>query len=320
MKGTTSHSRTIMLLAAGILVVLLLLPTFGCAGEEGVTLRHEFTEGETFSYEVDIGLSGEMTGPGIDSSDEQLPENTSLSMVMNINVEEVTDGIATVTYAFDSVEMTSEGEDLPAPTRSIPDITVKMNERGEVVSIENAGSLTPQGMSPSTFALDPSQFANSTQIVLPEGGTAEVGAEWSATTIQPILGTGQEITVETNATLTSVEDAGDRSIATIDFTSSAPMDVALDLAKILKEQGLDAMIPLEEGEELVMEMTMNGSQNAEGTVQVDTGTGMPVSASTSIDTSMEMEITQAPDMLVPQEERGPFTVNLVADLNMVEVE
>jgi len=305
-------------MAMGLLILILLLAV-GCAGEEGVTLRHEFTEGESFSYQVDIDLSGKMSGPGIDSKDEEIPEDTSISMMMNMDVGKVADGIATVTYSFDSVAMTVEGETSQAPPGSVPTIIVKMNERGQVVSVEDAGSLSPQSMAPSSFALDPSQFAGSTQVVFPEGGVAAAGDQWSATTTQPIPGTGQVITVETNATLVSVEDREGRSVATIDFTSDAPMDVVLDLAQILKKQGLDAMIPLAEGEELVLDIAMNGSQSSNGTIELDTETDMPVSASVSIETSMKMEVTDAPTLLVPENERGPFDVDIVATLSMAEV-
>ena len=76
------------------------------------------------------------------------------------------------------------------PADSMPDVTMKIDERGQVVSVESGGRSLPMGLG---GGLDLSSFANQTGLVFPDTGSAKPGDEWTATFTYPIPGMGQDV-------------------------------------------------------------------------------------------------------------------------------
>jgi hypothetical protein len=115
-------------------------------------------------------------------------------------------------------------------------------------------------------------------------------------------------------------DGKPRSLADVDFSVDIPLDVALDLAEILKELTIASALPSDvDLGSLAFKMTMKGSETMDGSAQVDVDTGLPVAFDTKVAMKMAMELTDVPADLVPEDQRGPFTVDLTADARISEV-
>lgn len=80
-----------------------------------------------------------------------------------------------------------------------------------------------------------------------------------------IPGAGQSVTATSKARLMSVEKVDGTEVANIDFNVDVPMDLTLDLGALLKEMGLDQMMPAgSDPQDLAFKMSLQGQEILDG--------------------------------------------------------
>lgn len=264
-------------------------------------------------------MNGSVEGLGAtEASGGSLPKDTTAKMRVSATVREVTDGVSTIAFKYETLEATADGKPIDLGTQAAQDITVKVDQTGKVVSVEGQSGLASSGLLDSGLPFDPTQFTNQFSLPFPEKGLGKVGDEWSSTSTFPLAGMGQDTTAVTKAKLIAVATENGRQMATIDYSIAVPMDLTLDLGAML--QGLAAGMGGDATGDLAFKMTMKGSTDFKGTAKVDTADGRAVSTDGVTTLKIEMAITEAPEDMVPQDERGPFTMDMTVSIKMVEVE
>ncbi|MFH0914988.1 MAG: hypothetical protein V1912_00895 [bacterium] len=311
------------LLGVALLVVIAAsLVAFGCgtAASAGVPLQYTRNAGDSWAYEMTMVMNGSVEGPGVtEAGGDSLLKDTTIKMRVGATVKEVTDGVATVAFKYELLEAAADGKPIDPGTQTAQEITVKVDQTGRVVSVEGADqSGLASGLIDSGLPFDPTEFTNQFSVPFPEDGLGKVGDEWSATSTYPLPGTGQDITASTKAKLIAVTTENGRQVATIDYSVAVPMDLTLDLGAMLQQiaKGMGAG----DAGDVAFKMTMEGGVDFRGTAKVDTADGRATSTDGIATLKIEMAITEAPENMVPQDQRGPFTIDMTLAITMVEVD
>jgi hypothetical protein len=305
-----------------VLVVTTLLAALvaGCAADGDAPFKYTFEAGDSYTYDMTVGLSGTLTHPAASGPTTETIDATTLRMRFSWDVTDVTDGLATVTIRQESMEVERAGAALPMPDHGSREITVKIDEQGVIVAVEGMDEGLPPGLMGSVLPFDPAQLGIQTNVVMPEGGTAEPGDEWKAESVYPVPGMpGEQVMAATTAKLVSVEQKNGADLATIDFTTDVPIDVDLDLASILSGLGLESLMSFAQGDDFNLAMTMAGSESVSGTSIVNITDGIPQSTEARMALEMSIEITEAP-AAVPLGQLAPLSIDLQADLALERVD
>jgi len=323
MMGHRFTRSTLPLLV--VLLAALALFTVACgssSADEEVLLKYSYTTGDTWAYETTMVMNGTVEGPGLGANDETLPDDTTTKLRTEVEVRDVDeDGVATLLITQEVLEMSAEGEPLDAGMRDPQEMTMVIDSTGRVISVEEAAG-TASPATGSIFAglpFDPTQLTDQMNPVFPGDGKAKVGEEWSVTSTYPLPDLGQEIEVISTGKVLSVETMDGEEIATISNGVNMPLDLSIDLGELL--QGLmGALGGEEDAEELALEMTMTGSADFEAVSTIETATGRPQTSDGTMDLSITMEITDAPEEMVPADARGPFSMELQMTITTETVE
>lgn len=315
--------KRLPLLGVALLVVIATgLVAFGCgtAASAGVPLQYARNAGDSWAYEMTLVMNGSVEGPGVtEASGDSLLKDTTAKMRVGATVKEVTDGVATVAFKYELLEASADGKPIDPGPQTAQEVTVKVDRTGRVVSVEGLDqSGLASGLFESGLPFDPTEFTNQFSVPFPEDGLGEVGDEWSATSTYPLPGMGQDVTATTKARLIAVTAENARQVATIDYSVAIPMDLTLDLGAML-QQIAEGMGAGDTGD-VAFKMTMEGGVDFEGTAKVDTADGRALFADGIAALKIEMAITEAPENMVPQDQRGPFTMDMTLAIKMVEVE
>ncbi|MCZ7661503.1 MAG: hypothetical protein M5U22_00405 [Thermoleophilia bacterium] len=309
--------RTIWTITLMLVVVSLLA---GCGSAGTTPLKYRFEAGDSFAYDLAVTLDGSVEGPGIPAGESQAMRDLGLQMGVSWTVDHVEDGIATITYRYTELRMTQNGRPIDADVPTMPPITVTMDATGKVLSVEGLEGTMPPGLNLGNgLPFDPAQFMAQTNVVFPQDGLAEPGDEWTAESSVEIPGAGQSVTATSKARLMSVEKVDGTEVANIDFNVDVPMDLTLDLGALLKEMGLDQMMPAgSDPQDLAFKMSLQGQEILDGSTQVDTGNGMPESLEADLTVTLVIAVTDAP-AAIPQDQRGPFSIDVTAHLSMTRI-
>ena len=325
----TTRKRSLLIALMMLVAVALAGVVLGCGGSasddgsgggsgEDVALQYTFKTGDTWVHELTTVMKGQVEGaPDEDAAVDETAKSKITSSVTAVDEE----GAATVEVTTEILEMTSNGAAVDLTGQEPQKTTMTVDKTGKVLSVEGpddpdaASAFMASGM-PFDFTDLSDQFSN---LVYHSDGTAKVGEEWVSTFSMPLAGMDQEITAKAKAKLTAVATEEGRETATIDYTIAMPMDLTLDLGATLKAMmegfGGEEM----SGEELDFVMTMKGDIETPGTAKVDRATGRLISMDSDGAMTIEMEITKAPEDMVPADERGPFKINLTMTMTQVEV-
>ena len=302
-----------------VLVVAVLVSACGTAAAAEVPLKYSYKAGDSWAYEMTVVMNGTAEGFGAtDSSDTSIPKDTTAKIRVGATVKEVTDGVATVVFSYKTLEASADGQPIDTGEQSSQDVTMKIDQTGKVLSVEGLESGgVASGLVDSGLPFDPTEFTNQFSVPFPPDGLGKVGDEWSATSKFPIPGVGQELTATTKAKLTAVATENGRQIATIDYTVNLPMDLTIDLGALLQQMG-ESTDSTDLGD-VAFKMTMAGAMDFTGTAKVDTADGRTISSDGNATLKVEMAISEAPEDMVPQSERGPFTMDMILSIKMQEV-
>ena len=309
--------RRLMALAVLVLVVTS-LSTVGCAGGSGpeIGLAYTFKAGDTWVQEASTTVSGTTAGIG-----EAGPVDAGGATTTRITtkVESVTsDGVATMTITTETLEVVQNGQPQDVTGTPPQTATVVMDTTGKVLSTVG-GEDAASGLLSSGSFLNPSDLSGELNSVLfPRDGTAKVGEKWTSTSAIPLTGLNQEIEVTTKAKLVSVASENGVQVATIEYTTTLPMDLDLDLGQLFSSMfgGSDDGSTLD----IVFKMTTKGSLELSGTTRVDVATGQPVTGNANGTMDFSIEVTEAPEMFVPKDQRGPYDSMMNLDIQVTRVE
>jgi hypothetical protein len=304
------------------LVVLALLvaslSAVGCAGGSGpeITLAYTFKAGDTWVQEASTTVSGSTEGIGdVGPTDTNATTKTRITT----KVESVAaDGVATLTVTTETLETVQDGQSQDFGSTLPQAVTIVMDTTGKVLSMQG-GEDAASGLLDTGSFLNPSDLTGElNNVFFPTDGTAKVGEKWTSTSTLPLTGLDQEIEVTTKAKLTGIATENGVQVATIEYTTTMPMDLDLDLGQLFSTMfgGSDSG----SGLDIVFKMTTKGSLELSGTTRVDTATGQAVSGKANGTMDFSIKVTEAPEMFVPKDQRGPYNSAMTLDMQVTRVE
>jgi len=304
------------------LSVALLVAGCGTASTAQVPLKYSYKAGDSWTQELTTVLNGKIEGAGMTSDRGTLPKDTTAKMRITATVKDVTNGIATLVYKYQSLDVSTGGTSVDAAAKTLPDMTVKVDQTGKTVSIEGLDQLSLSGLSGSSgsgLPIDPSQLTNGFSVPFPKDGLATVGEEWSDTTRVPIPGTGQEIVTKSSEKLISLENQGTRTVADIAFKVAVPLDLTLDLGALMKAmvQGLGGA-GTATTQALDLRIIMKGAMTVDGTALVDASTGRSIGVEGTVKMNMTMEFKGSAQGM-SQLPQGPMKMDMTETIKITGV-
>jgi len=284
-KPSTAHRGS----RRRLLVVPLILAVLGGAGAfvllggqraDAATYRRLFTPKETHRYSFEMTMDGTLdAGPIIQ------PMRMRIGMTMTERTVSVdAGGVATISQAIDSVDMTMNDERLPMPDISGVTITVRMAPDGRVLSVDGLGGLGVGEAGPATELLGPNSFTP----LLPSNAVAP-GDEWTVVEEMPTP-FGQALKMTARNRLVQLGSEGGVETALIRSNLDMPMNLRIGMDELLamaEESGVpvpDAGFP--RGAEFVYDGGMQFDLLQ--TVVVATGRPLTVSGSGTGDIAMSL--------------------------------
>ena len=96
------------------------------------------------------------------------------------------------------------------------------------------------------------------------------------------------------------------------------MDLTIDLGALmgmLMEGAASEGLP----DDLKLVMTMTGSQSYKGTSTVNLSKGLPAVLDTDGSLNVGIAITEAPEDMIPEDERGPFNIDITMKIKLAQV-
>jgi hypothetical protein len=298
--------------------------TTAVGSDAEVSLRYLYSPGDTWVHEattvakstVDAAL---MTG----GEGSVVTEETTKERRTATAQEVADDGTATLSMRFETVERTLDGAAQDLTTEEPHLTTIIADEYGKVASVAGSddsavtsGSFDSAGVSQFFEYLDYNY--DLTAVLYPEDGKAGVGDEWSSDYAIPLAGMGKELTVSTTAKLISVSTEDGRQVAVIEHSSKLPMEVTLDLSAYYRA-ALEGSSYAGDLTILVVKMTAAGEITYTGVSRIDTATGRLMSGEGDSTISMKLAYTEAPEDLLPSDQRGPFAMDATGIVTIVEV-
>jgi hypothetical protein len=324
------NKKRVLMVGLTLLMMLVLgVVTAGCGGSgsnggsgDEVTLAYTYTAGDSWAQEMTMTTSGTMEGLEEETEAGAAATTTEeiTKMRVTTKVDKVNDdGGANLTVTYETLESTVNGEAKDLTGQEPKVVTITVDKTGKVISTEStdAGSNfleSGQMFGSSDFG---GEFSN---MIYPADGTAKVGEEWTSTSTMPLPGMDQELNVTTVGRLTGISTENGREVATIEYSTTIPMDLKLDLGEMLRAMMEGFGTESTEGEDMAFKMTMKGDIVFTGVAKVETATGQAVSSDGDGTIDFEMQITEAPEEIVPSNQRGPFTSNMTMTVTMVEVQ
>jgi hypothetical protein len=305
-------------LAALLVLLVLSLAATACGGGSGadIPLVYTYEVGDTWVHEMTTAVSGTTEGLG-DSAPAEINETTKTRVTSK--VESVTpEGVATITVTTETVELLQNGvaQDL---TALLPQtVTVTMDPTGKLLSTQG-GADAAAGLLDSGSFLDPQDLGSEIgSLVFPVDGKAKVGEQWTSTSTIPLSGLDQELTVTTKAKLTGVATENGMQVASVDYVTKLPMDLEFDLGSLFSTMFGSS----DDGStlDLVFKMVMKGAVEFGGTTKVDLATGRAVTSDTDGTMDISMEVTEAPEVFVPSDQRGPFSSKMTLAMQVTRLE
>jgi len=214
------------------------------------------------------------------------------------------------------LESTVDGQAQTLDDTFTQELTVKVDQTGKIVHEEASTTTgTPSEGLITGQMFDPSDFSSQFSIIYPRSGQAKIGEVWTESSTVPMPSVGQDLTVNTKAKLTGISSEGGRDTATIEYETSIPLDMTMDLEALFGGFMGDA-----EGADFVFVMTIKGDLSYAGTATVDRATGRTITSDGTGAMRFEMTITDASEELVPLDQRGPFATDMSITMTAKEVE
>lgn len=304
-----------------MVLLALLAAAFGpaaCGGGSGpdIPLLYTFTPGDSWVHEMTSVATGTAEDMG-DQGPTQADETTKTRLTAK--VESVgKNGTATISLTTQTLELVSNGETVDLAGQQPQTITITMDRAGKVLSTVGAADAA-SGLIESGNFLDARDLESRLgSMIFPDDGKAKIGEEWRSVYSVPLSGLDRELTVETTSKLVSVATENGRQVATIEYVSALPMDMELDLGALFSRMsgsGGDGSTV-----DIVFKIAMKGDVRFTGTTTVDTATGRAIRTDSNGTMDLSLEVTEAPQTLVPSDQRGPYRTNMTYTMSEILVD
>ncbi len=294
-------------------------PSAGAAGTatgsgDAVPLRYTYNVGDSWAHEM-VTVT-EATTEGLGEEGDVAPTSQTNKVLVTSTVKAVDDGAATLSMVYRTLESTVDGQAQTLDDTFTQELTVKVDQTGKIVHEEASTTTgTPSEGLITGQMFDPSDFSSQFSIIYPRSGQAKIGEVWTESSTVPMPSVGQDLTVNTKAKLTGISSEGGRDTATIEYETSIPLDMTMDLEALFGGFMGDA-----EGADFVFVMTIKGDLSYAGTATVDRATGRTITSDGTGAMRFEMTITDASEELVPLDQRGPFATDMSITMTAKEVE
>ncbi|HEY1332509.1 MAG TPA: hypothetical protein VGH10_13690 [Actinomycetota bacterium] len=215
----------VIALALAALAYLFLRPG---SGNTAVAMTMSFTKSERQTYHMTMDLHGSLTAAG-----QQVPLSEQMDMVMTWKVTDVNAaGVATVDVGVRHATATVDGRKVKVP--SLGHLRFQINQNGQIVSgnmmaLTSASGSAGSGV-PGTDQLTP---------LLPDH-PVKPGDSWSKTYSQPNPFGDGSITYTTETHYVSNQMMQGVNAAVLQSTTTVPLNMTIDVRKMLKSAGSDA--------------------------------------------------------------------------------
>ncbi len=262
------------LVATSALLLVISFAALGCGGGSGpdIALVYTFNAGDTWAHEISTTVDGATQGLG-DAEPEETHETTKTRVTSR--VESVSpEGIATIAVTTETLEMVQNGEIQDLSLLMPQTATVTMDSTGRILSTQGAGDAAA-GLVDSGSFLNPTDLGGQlSTLMFPTDGTVKAGEEWTGTSAIPLAGLGKELTVTTKAKLLGVSTDNGAQVATVEYVTTLPMDLELDLGTYFSAMFGSS----DDGSslDLVFKMATKGVIQFGGTATIDLATGQAV--------------------------------------------
>ncbi len=239
------------------------------------------------AYALDLTLGGTISFEGVPGPPLSL-DVTPISAQVTVEILGFEAGLASFSVTIEQTEMDGQ----PAGGGALV-VTFDMNTQGEIVSMEVDG----KPMAPDDLAGVSAAFSHIFGAFLAPLRVSlhDVGDEWQGGSTYELQDGDGEISSQTSITLAALDEVGSRRIATVDFMTDSTIDALFDfdLAPLL--EGM-TITPLAVGPatEMIAVFSVDGTMYEEGSLQIDTATGLPVASAGDFDLSLDIDIVQLP--------------------------
>jgi len=283
---------------------------------DAVGLRYTYNVGDSWAHELVTITEATTEGFGEDGGAEATPTSQTTKVLVTTSVEAVDNGVATLSMVYETLESIIDGQASALDDTLTQELTVRVDHTGKIVQEEaTTTSGTPSEGLITGQMFDPSDFSSQFSIIYPESGQAKVGEEWTQSSAVPMPTMGQDLAANTKAKLAGISSEGGRETATVEYETSIPLDMTIDLGALFGDFMGD-----DEAADLVFVMSIKGNLAYAGTAQVDRSTGQTITSDGTGVMTFEMSITDASEELVPLDQRGPFASDMSITMTAKEVE
>lgn len=258
----------------------------------------------TVRYALSMTLEGHVTATGAPGEEPFLDE-TTLTAATTVEILGATDGIADLTIAFDDIRI----DGLPAGIDPVR-LAFGLDERGGITYLTSQdGPLTLEESlrktALTTFAFACFLAPLQTRLAVP-------GDRWSGSLAYPFDESRSGVSSETWVRLEGVADEGGRRIASLEYRNDLALEFPTELDLTDPPAG-QALLPADPGAPVLV-LDLSGVAAKEGSVRIDTRTGLPVSADALVDIALHLDApavqTGAPEAYARLAGMGTLSVTL----------
>lgn len=263
-------------------------------------------------YDLSLTFEGLLGASGAPGDDVPIDETTVVAEA-TVEILGVTNGVA-------DFEITVEGIRIDGQPAGIDPITVAfgLNGLGMITYMEIDGEPLPPDEMLRMTAITTFMFGS---FLAPlQASLTDVGDEWTGSSDYSVLVGDGEISSDTWVRLQDISDQGGRRVATVLYTNDLSVDVTseFDLADLMAELPGFSAVPAS----TTLTFTLAGTASEEGTLKIDTETGLPVYADADVNLSFDADITDIPaelqDMLGGLLEMGTLSLDITGSATLEE--
>lgn len=272
----------LVLVVAGAGGYLVFGPGSGSA--EAAHYRRVFRAEETHRYVLQVTFDGSVSAAGRSEA-----VSMGMDMAATEEVLDVTDdGVATVRYTIDGLNVTANGAVMPLPFDEGLSITARIAPDGQVLEMSGLTGLSLSGnMGPAGDLFGPASMGP----LLPDHAVAP-GDTWSASDSYEVPGFEQPLRVDARNKLLRLETINGERAAVIRSDVTIPFDIDLNVGEMLEAMAdqLGGIDPADAGMPLGAVIHFRGGIEATmfQTVVADTGRPISVSGDGTMDVTMSM--------------------------------
>jgi hypothetical protein len=263
-------------------------------------------------YDLSMTFEGLLSAGGAPGDDLVIDE-TTVAAEATVEILGVTNGVA-------GFEITVEDIRIDGQPAGIDPITLAfgLNGLGMITYMNVDGEPLPPDEMLRMTAI--TTFVFGSFLAPLQASLTDVGDEWTGSSDYSLPGGDGDISSDSWVRLQDISEQGGRRIATVQYTNDLSVDITseFDLADLMAETAAFSAVPAS----TTLTFTLAGTASEEGTLKIDTETGLPAYADADVDLSFDVNITDIPaelqDMLGGLLEMGTITLDITGSAKLEE--